>query len=72
MAKKAVQTSALSGADYVVRAEHPRRPGQPLRITTKDGALVAVSGQTCADVAPELLELLVQHDYVVRVTKGKA
>lgn len=32
---------------YRVRAEHPRRPGQSLRITTASGRQLGVSGETC-------------------------
>lgn len=56
-------TPTLNGADYVVRAEHPRRGG-PLRITDKAGTLLAVSGQVCTGIAPELLQSMIANGYV--------
>lgn len=60
-------TEPLSGADYRVKAQHPRRPG-PLRITAKDGTLIAVSGQICAGVSAEHLASMIANGYVECVT----
>jgi hypothetical protein len=57
----------LTGADYRVKAEHPRRPGQSLRITDKAGTLIAVSGDRCDKVAPDLLASMIANGYVERV-----
>jgi hypothetical protein len=59
-------TEPLSGADYRVKAQHPRRPG-PLRITAKDGTLIAVSGQICAGVSAEHLASMIRQGFVERV-----
>ncbi len=60
-------TKATIGADYVVRAEHPRRGG-PLRITDKAGHFLAQSGDSCASIAPDLLASMIQNGYVERVS----
>ncbi len=52
------------GSDYRVKAEHPRRPGQPLRITNKDGGFIAESGQTCDHVAADDLASMIANGYV--------
>ena len=54
-----------------MKAQHPRRPG-PLRITTKDGALIAVSGQICAGVSPEHLASMIRQGFVERVPSNLA
>lgn len=59
-----VGNKTLNGADYVVRAEHPRRPGQPLRVTDKAGQLVALGGERCDRVSAEHLASMVANDYV--------
>jgi hypothetical protein len=64
-------TPTLSGAAYRVCATHPRREG-PLRITDKAGTLIAVSGQTCAHVAPELLASMIRNGYVELVPASEA
>ncbi|HWB15973.1 MAG TPA: hypothetical protein VG538_06150 [Vicinamibacterales bacterium] len=56
-----------NGSDYRVKAEHPRRPGQSLRITNRHGSLIAVSGDRCDKVAPDLLASMIANGYVERV-----
>lgn len=54
---------------YRIKAEHPRRPGQPLRVTDKAGNLIGVSGEICRDdLAPELLASMITNGYVELVT----
>lgn len=57
----------LNGANYRIKAEHPGRPGQPLRISTKDNVTIGVSGDLCTNVAPELLASMIASGYVERV-----
>jgi hypothetical protein len=59
--------TTLNGSEYRVKAQHPRRPG-PLRITAKDGALIAVSGDRCDRVSAEHLASMIANGYVERVT----
>jgi len=66
-----VANTTPTGADYVVRAEHPRRPGQPLRVTDKDGNLIAMSGERCDLVSPEHLASMIANGYVELAPKGK-
>lgn len=54
----------MNGAAYRVKAEHPRRPGQPLRITDKAGALLAVSGETCGHLTNAQLESVIRNGFV--------
>lgn len=63
----------LNGANYRVRATHPRRPG-PLRITDRSGQLIAQSGDLCTGVAPALLVSMIANGYVERLegADGKA
>jgi hypothetical protein len=56
----------LNGSEYRVKAQHPRRPG-PLRITAKDGTLIAVSGDRCDRVSAEHLASMIANGYVERV-----
>jgi hypothetical protein len=53
----------LNGADYRVKAEHPRRSG-PLRITDKAGRFLAQSGDRCDTIAPDLLASMIANGYV--------
>lgn len=55
--------SRPNGAAWRVKAQHPRRPG-PLRITAKDGTLIAVSGQVCEGVSAEHLASMIRNGYV--------
>jgi hypothetical protein len=52
-----------TGADYRVKAEHPRRGG-PLRITDKAGTFLAKSGDRCDRIAPDLLASMIANGYV--------
>jgi hypothetical protein len=56
-----------NGSDYRVKAEHPRRPGQSLRITDKAGTLIAVSGDRCDTVPAHYLASMIANGYVERV-----
>lgn len=54
----------MTGAQYRVKAEHPRRPGQPLRITDKDGSFLVASGETCGHLTNAQLESVIRNGYV--------
>lgn len=56
----------VHGADFRVKARHPRRDG-PLRISSADGRIIAQSGQTCERVSPEDLLSMRRNGYVERV-----
>lgn len=56
----------LNGADYVVAEKHPRRNG-PLVVTDRDGTPIAVSGQSCAGIAPDLLASMWANGYLTHV-----
>jgi hypothetical protein len=60
------RAETLTGRDYRVRAEHPRRGG-PLVIRDRAGVVIAQSGDRCGGVAPDLLASMIQNDYVERV-----
>ncbi len=61
--------SEPSGQDYRVKGEHPRRPGQPLRITNKDGGFIAESGMTCEHVSADDLASMIANGYVELVER---
>lgn len=46
-----------------VRAEHPRRGG-PLRITDREGTLLAVSGETVDHLPSDLVESMRRNGYL--------
>jgi len=48
---------------YRVKAEHPRRPG-PLRITDKDGRVLAVSGETCDHLTADQIASMLRNGYL--------
>lgn len=52
------------GSAYRVKAEHPGRPGSPLRVTDRSGRLIASSGDLCTDVAPEFLASMIRKGWV--------
>ena len=57
---------------YRVKAEHPRRPGQPLGdVTTKDGTVVASSGDVIdsGDLPEYLLASMLANGYLEPVTE---
>lgn len=54
----------MNGAQYRVKAEHPRRPGQPLRLTDKAGTFLAQSGDTCEHLTNAQLESFIRNGYV--------
>jgi hypothetical protein len=61
----------MTGAQYRVKAEHPRRPGQPLRLTDKAGAFLAQSGDTCGHLTSAQLESFIRNGYVDRIEAPK-
>lgn len=63
----------MKGSEYRVKAEHPRRPGTPLRLTDKDGTFLAKSGETCGHLTNAQLESVIRNGYVEHVAPaGKA
>lgn len=58
--------TAVNGADYRVKARHPRRDG-PLVITDAEGKVIARSGDTCALCTQEELASMIRNGYVERV-----
>jgi len=61
----------MNGSEYRVKAEHPRRPGTPLRLTDKDGKFLAASGETCGHLTPAQLESVIRNGYVEHVPAEK-
>jgi hypothetical protein len=57
--------AALNGADYRVKAKHPRREG-PLVITDA-GKVIAQSGDTCAMCTQDQLASMIRNGYVERI-----
>ncbi len=62
---------SINGRDYIVKAEHPRRPGMPLRITKADGTLLAVGGESCDGIAPDLLASMLASGYIERAPRAR-
>jgi hypothetical protein len=58
--------TAVNGADYRVKAKHPRREG-PLVITDAAGKVIAASGDTCAMCTQDQLASMIRNGYVERI-----
>jgi hypothetical protein len=66
-AEHAAPRAAINGADYRVRARHPRRDG-PLVITdAATGKLIAQSGDLCTLCTQEQLASMINNGYIERV-----
>lgn len=58
----------MNGADYRIKAEHPRRPGQPLRITDRAGRELGRSGDSCDGWTVAQIESGLRNGYLERIT----
>lgn len=59
----------LKGADYRVKARHPRRD-IPLVVTDAAGQIIGTSGYTCDACTPEQLASMVRNGYVERIDEA--
>lgn len=63
-------TTIINGADYRVKAKHPRRDG-PLVISAADGTLIAKSGDSVAQVPQDYLASMLANGYLEPVNERR-